>query len=84
MGTLGYGDYTPATYPGRIISFFAAISGIIISSLLILTLGRYLSMSSGENKAHVTLKRLELRKLLEKYSQDTINFTSLMMFQRGK
>jgi len=58
MGTVGYGDYFPKTYLGRIISFSAAISGIIISSLLILTLSRYLSMSTGENKSHVTLKRL--------------------------
>ncbi len=47
MGTVGYGDYSPLTYLGRFISFSAAISGIIISSLLILTLSRYLSMSNG-------------------------------------
>ena len=47
MGTVGYGDYSPQTYLGRVISFTAAISGIIISSLLILTLSRYLSMSNG-------------------------------------
>jgi hypothetical protein len=58
MGTIGYGDYRPTTYIGRIIAFLAAISGIIIASLLILTLSRYLSMSSGENKSHITLQRL--------------------------
>ena len=47
MGTVGYGDYSPKTFLGRAISFSAAISGIIISSLLILTLSRYLSMSNG-------------------------------------
>jgi hypothetical protein len=47
MGTVGYGDYSPQTYLGRMICFSAAISGIIISSLLILTLSRYLSMSNG-------------------------------------
>lgn len=47
MGTVGYGDYSPLTYLGRLISFTAAISGIIISSFLILTLSRYLSMSTG-------------------------------------
>jgi len=38
MGTVGYGDYYPTSYLGRIIAFIAAISGIILSSLLILTL----------------------------------------------
>ena len=64
MGTVGYGDYSPITYLGRFICFSASISGIIISSLLILTLSRYLSMSNGQNKSHITLKRLELRRVL--------------------
>jgi len=38
MGTIGYGDYYPTTYLGRIIAFAAAISGIILASLLIVTL----------------------------------------------
>jgi len=38
MGTIGYGDYYPITYLGRIITFAAAITGIIMASLLILTL----------------------------------------------
>jgi hypothetical protein len=47
MGTIGYGDYYPTTYLGRIVAFFAAISGIIMASLLILTLSKYLTMSSA-------------------------------------
>ena len=46
MGTIGYGDYSPVTYTGRAIVFLAAISGIIMNSLLILTLSTYLSMST--------------------------------------
>ncbi len=46
MGTVGYGDYFPITHLGRVVVFLAAISGIIISSLLILSLSSYLSMSS--------------------------------------
>ncbi len=38
MGTVGYGDYYPTSYLGRTIAFIAAISGIILASLLILTL----------------------------------------------
>ena len=45
MGTVGYGAYFPTTYFGRAIAFFSAVSGIIISSLLILTVSTDLSMS---------------------------------------
>ena len=46
MGTVGYGDYHPSTYLGRVVTFIAAISGIIMASLLILTLSKYLTMHS--------------------------------------
>lgn len=61
MGTVGYGDYYPQTYLGRAILFLASITGIIIASLLILTLSTYLSMEMPENKAHITMQRLVLR-----------------------
>jgi hypothetical protein len=65
MGTVGYGDYYPQTYLGRVILFFAAITGIIVASLLILTLSTYLSMKMSENKAHITMHRLVLRDKME-------------------
>lgn len=46
MGTVGYGDYFPRTYPGRAIIFLASISGVIMTSLLIITLSDYLSMNN--------------------------------------
>lgn len=58
MGTIGYGDYYPITYFGRIISFSAAITGIIMSSLLIISLSQYLSMNKKQTKAHITARRL--------------------------
>ena len=45
MGTVGYGEYSPTTYFGRIILFLVSIAGILMSSLLILTLSTYLSMN---------------------------------------
>lgn len=78
MGTIGYGDYAPTTYLGRVVAFLAAISGIIMASLLILTLSRYLTMSTGENKSHITIKRLQMRELLEKYAEETVLQTTWM------
>lgn len=65
MSTVGYGDYYPTTYLGRTIVFMSSIAGIIMSSLLILTLSTYLAMQLSEVKAHITLNRLGLRGKLE-------------------
>lgn len=64
MGTIGYGDYFPKTFPGRIVAVIAAIVGVLLSSLLIVSLTAYLTMQGSEVRAHTTLLRLsELKKL---------------------
>jgi hypothetical protein len=47
MATVGYGDYYPKTMPGRLVGLFAAASGIILSSLLIVSLSAYLTMQAN-------------------------------------
>ena len=42
MATVGYGDYYPRTLLGRIVIIFAATTGVLLSSLLIVSLGVYL------------------------------------------
>jgi voltage-gated potassium channel len=44
MATVGYGDYFPVTTAGRLVGVLAAVSGIIVSSLLIVSLTAYLTM----------------------------------------
>jgi hypothetical protein len=80
MGTIGYGDYYPKTYPGRIIVILAAITGVIMSSLLIITLNAYLTLDPNENKAHITLQRLKIRTLLEKMALETVKHTTEVSF----
>jgi voltage-gated potassium channel Kch len=47
MTTVGYGDYFPKTFPGRIVCFLAAFSGIILSSLMIVSVSAYLAMQAN-------------------------------------
>lgn len=64
MGTIGYGDYYPRTLPGRLICILAAVAGVILSSLLIVALSAYLTMTPNESKAHICIKRLKLQQSL--------------------
>ncbi len=65
MATVGYGDYYPKTILGRIMAILAAISGIILSSSLIVSMSAYLTMQANETKSHLTLTRLQHQKLLK-------------------
>jgi hypothetical protein len=47
MATVGYGDAFPKTMPGRIIIVAIAIFGVLLSSLLIVSLNLYLNMSAS-------------------------------------
>lgn len=42
MATVGYGDYFPKTMPGKVIILMTAICGVLLSSLLIVSLSLYL------------------------------------------
>jgi hypothetical protein len=42
MGTIGYGDYFPKTILGRGVIFATALTGIVVSSILIVSLSAYL------------------------------------------
>lgn len=58
MATVGYGDLFPKTLPGRCIIIFTAILGVLLSSLLIVSLTYYLDMEPSETKSFVILNRL--------------------------
>lgn len=44
MATLGYGDYFPRTFPGRIVIILASIVGMFLSPALIVALSAELSL----------------------------------------
>jgi len=38
MSTLGYGDYYARTVPGRLVSMLAAITGVFLVSIMVVSL----------------------------------------------
>ncbi len=82
MSTVGYGDYYPKTILGRTVMIIAAIFGVFLSSLLIVSLSLYLEMIPSENKSHLILARLgEQQNLLREASlavAETMKIKKLM------
>lgn len=75
MATVGYGDYYPKTLPGRAIILITAISGVLLSSLLIVSLSLYLEMIPSESKSHITLLRLGEQQHLAKEASTALTET---------
>lgn len=57
MMTVGYGDIYPNTHLGRIIAFLSSITGMVIVSLLIVSLSYLVEFSPEEKKAYNMMKK---------------------------
>ena len=60
MTTVGYGDIYPRTLLGRIVMFFCSIFGVIVVSLIVVTVQNSLELSNVESKAHTVIKKIQL------------------------
>lgn len=57
MMTVGFGDIFPNTHLGRCVAFISAIVGMVIVSLLIVTMSTLVEFTSEEKKAHSLIKK---------------------------
>lgn len=64
MTTVGFGDYFPRTTIGRIIIFFCAMFGVVVVSMIVVTVMNMLEMSDAESKAFTVSKKITLRKAM--------------------
>lgn len=62
MTTVGFGDYFPRTTIGRIVIFFCAMFGVVVVSMIVVTVMNMLEMSGAESKAFTVSKKMSLRK----------------------
>jgi potassium intermediate/small conductance calcium-activated channel subfamily N protein 2 len=61
MMTVGFGDYRPNTYPGRTICIIACFWGVLIVSMMVVTLTNATTLSKKETRAYAILHRLNLK-----------------------
>ena len=64
MTTVGYGDFTVRTDIGRIIIFMVCIFGILVISMMVVTMAGRVTTNSFEGKAITVLQKLEVREEL--------------------
>jgi potassium intermediate/small conductance calcium-activated channel subfamily N protein 2 len=72
MTTVGYGDYYPRTIGGRGVIFFCSITGVIIVSIVVVTVTNLLEMEKVESKAFTTINRVQLKAKVKKQAAKVI------------
>ena len=63
--TAGYGDVYPRTPLGKLVMFWCSMAGVIIVSLIIVTITNMLEMSIVESKAFSVVQKTNLKKQLK-------------------
>ncbi len=61
MTTVGYGDYMPKTYPGRLIAIINTFWGVFLVSMMVVTLTISSEFEPKEQRAFDILNRLTCR-----------------------
>lgn len=64
LTTVGYGDYSPKTIPGRFFGFILCIWGIVEISIIVVVLFEQLLLNYSESQALYLFNKLEKRKKL--------------------
>lgn len=75
MTTVGYGDFYPRTFFGRLIDVLLVVWGTFIVSIMVLVLTNTLNMDQSEKRALVVLNRLEAKKSLKEAAAFLITHT---------
>jgi voltage-gated potassium channel len=65
MSTVGYGDYYPITYIGRLMAILSCIWGNFLQSLFVVSLISSAEFTKIEYRAYDKIKRYHLKKELK-------------------
>jgi hypothetical protein len=63
MTTVGFGDIYPKTVPGRFLTMFLAIWGLMILALMVVSLSSFIDPSKRQYKAFFMIKLINLKQV---------------------
>jgi len=72
MTTVGYGEYKPRTYMGRLICIICCFWGVFIVSLMVVSLSNMLAFESTQNKSYLLLLRLKEKDKIMLHAADML------------
>lgn len=61
MATVGYGDITPKTLPGRFLAFMLSVWGVFIISLIVLLFFNFMQLDDSETMALKVYDRMNYK-----------------------
>jgi magnesium-transporting ATPase (P-type) len=81
---VGYGDIYPKTIMGRLYTFLAILSGLLIVSLTTVAFFQYFELSTNESKIYLLLKRMKLREVFKQLQQKIVQEMMLHHYLKYK
>ena len=78
---MGYGDFYPRTTPGRVVIFLCSIAGVVIVSLVVVTIMNLFEMSKLETKAYTIINKLTLKNRMKVQAANIISRLSKIHLQ---
>lgn len=82
MTTVGYGDFYPKTYGGRLLGTFICLWGVLLVSLFVVTISQALEFNSPQRNSYMLLQRLTFKEQLRKES--AIAISSMQKYRTEK
>ena len=73
MTTVGFGDIYPRTFAGRVMIFIVSMVGVVIVSIVVVTVMNIFQMSPLESKAYTVIKKINIRKRMKQKSAEVIS-----------
>ena len=83
MTTVGYGDFAPRTIPGKAITFFACIFGVIVVSLSTIILFNFIEMNYSETRSYSIIEKIGVEKEKRKHAAFVITNLTKLGFWKG-
>jgi Ion channel len=84
MATLGYGDYFPTSYGGKVIGMASCFWGVFTLSTMVIILNNYLDFTDGEKKSYNILLRMKLKDELKISTVNVIMSSQKHKFERSR